>query len=260
MNIPYMQIFFTLISEEFLLFKNKFWNKLINAQIWTSSMLLVSAYILPSFGISSFYGSLVAVGLITSCGLFEIDSQMVRLVSDFEGEQQITYYLTLPLPTWLVFVKIICIAGFHSLMMGIVAFFNAKILLMSGFDLTNMSILKTMIALLLVNSFFGSFALLCASLAKSLVTTQNVSMRLRYPLWMFGGFQFTWHILHNLNPWAAYLALVNPFMLCTEGMRTAILGQSGYLPFFCCMGGLLIMTLLCTMVAIQRLKKRLDFV
>ena len=88
----------------------------------------------------------------------------------------------------------------------------------------------------------------------------NVWMRFIFPLYVFGGFQFTWYTLYNFSPRFAVLNLFNPMLYGIEGMRGAILGQQGYLPFWYCAGALVVLTALFFVVGYRRLKKQLDFI
>jgi hypothetical protein len=85
-------------------------------------------------------------------------------------------------------------------------------------------------------------------------------MRFVYPLWVFGGYQYSYAVLANKNPWFAYISLINPQLYIMEGMRAAILGQEGYLNFWLCAGMTFFFSIICGIHAIFKIKRRLDFV
>ena len=89
---------------------------------------------------------------------------------------------------------------------------------------------------------------------------ENAFMRIVYPLWFLGGFQFSWKVLHDCSPTLATLNLLNPYVYSMESMRAAALGQHDYLPFWYCIGALVLFTIMFASWGIIRLKKRLDFI
>ncbi len=85
-------------------------------------------------------------------------------------------------------------------------------------------------------------------------------IRVVFPLWMLGGFQFTWEMMYAKSPVLAYILLLNPFLYTTEGMRGAILGQAGSLPSSMCFVAGLFFATLYGAIGVWRLLKRLDAV
>jgi len=108
--------------------------------------------------------------------------------------------------------------------------------------------------------FFSVFAIWIASFVKGPQQMGKVFMRFVFPLWFFGGFQFTWAKLHSVSPWLAYLDLANPYIYAMEAMRTTVLGPQGNLNFWLSLGVLLLLAVLVFIHAFKRFKKQLDFV
>jgi ABC-type polysaccharide/polyol phosphate export permease len=67
-------------------------------------------------------------------------------------------------------------------------------------------------------------------------------------------------VLADKSPWFAYASLINPQLYIMEGMRAAILGQTGYLNFWLCAGMTLFFSIICGAHAIVKIQRRLDFV
>ena len=258
--VRYAPIFGQLLKTEITIFRQTFFDKLLNSFVWTSVTVAVTSYILPAFGLSIEYGALLAAGVVVSSAFFEFYPQVANFIADLEGEQHINYLLTLPLPGWLLMVKIAFVYTFNAFIMGVFTLMSSKFILFYRFSLVNVSIGKLMVAFVEYSLFFGFFTLFMASLIKNMYTIENMIMRVIYPLWFLGGFQFSWQAMYSFSPVLGYLLLLNPYIHAMEGMRGAILGQSGFLPFWLCMPVLFIFTLFFGWWGIVRLKKRLDFV
>jgi ABC-type polysaccharide/polyol phosphate export permease len=85
-------------------------------------------------------------------------------------------------------------------------------------------------------------------------------MRITMPLWLVGGFQFSWYALADRYPLAGVLNLIDPMVYAYESMRGTVLGQEGYLNFYACILVLLLFSVLLMTHALLRFKRRLDFV
>lgn len=256
----YSHVFWQLLKTELGMIKKSFWDKLINAMIWSSAVIIIMAYVMPSFGLAKNFGVIQALGVVTSIMGFELYGSITKFFADAEGDRHIAYLLTLPMPGWLLLINMVCVFVVNGILLGSITFIVAKCLLWNSFSFAAASIHKSLIIFLVNNIFFGFFGLFMISLIKGLMSMENVFMRVMYPLWFFGGFQFTWYVLYDLCPTLAYFNLLNPYIYGQEGFRGAVLGQAGYLPFWFCVGALVIMTLICGFVSIVRLKKKLDFV
>jgi ABC-type multidrug transport system permease subunit len=112
---------------------------------------------------------------------------------------------------------------------------------------------------ILVDSFFsGCFTFILLGFVKKPERVQSMFTRIMFPLWFFGGFQFSWKVLYNLNPWLSYVNLLNPYIYSTEAARVSLLGPDGFLPFFLCIFVLLFAGALGGAYGYKRTKKYLD--
>ncbi len=253
-------VFFQLLTTELMLLRKSFWDKLLNATIWASTTILIAAYILPLFGMDKSFGVLQAIGVIISIVGFELYGSIAKFFADLEGDRHISYLLSLPMPGWMLLLNMACLFIVNGLLLGAVTFVVAKLLLWNSFNLTIINVPNAIITFLVSNIFFGVFGLFMISLIKGLMSLENIFMRVMFPLWILGGFQFTWYSLHTVCPVLAYLNLLNPYIYGQEGFRAAMLGQAGYLPVWTCVGALMVMSAICAAVSMIRLKKKLDFV
>jgi len=249
-----------LLLTDLLILRSMILDKVINLLIWVVSNCLIFGYLMPAFGLTSSYSGFILAGLSASAGMFEVFPGASAMINDFEGDQVYSYYLTLPMPSWLVWMRSIVYFSIGASFMAIFVLPIGKMVLWDKVDLSHFNVGKFIVIFFLANLFFGSFTLWITSRLKNILKMQNVWMRFVFPLWFLGCYQFSWFVLYNKWAWFAYLNLLNPITYIMEGMRGAILGQEQFLPWIYCCIALIGFIGLCSWHAIKSLKKRLDFV
>ncbi|MFA5075148.1 MAG: ABC transporter permease [Candidatus Babeliales bacterium] len=253
-------IFKQLMFTKFTNLKSTIKDKFINFYIWAASTIFVTGYIMQAFGLSNDFGAFQLGGVLASVGLFELYTNAVTFVSDLEGDRSIDYYLTLPTSVFTVFCSYIIYYAFISSIMGILLLPLAKAILLDRFVLANVAWFKLLFFTILINLVCATATLLLSALIPAMDKFDILWTRFIFPLWYFGGFQYSWFSLNEKVPWLSYIMLINPMTYATEGMRAALLGQEGYLPFWFCCLVLIIMWIFIGIWAFKVLKKRLDFV
>lgn len=249
-----------LLQTDLEIFKYTIKDKLIDLFIWIVTMVLVTAYLMPSFGLTQEYTGFLIASLVVSAGLFEVYSSVTNLVSDFDGPNITSYYLTLPMPSWMVFVEKMAYYTINTAIMGILVLPISKALVGDKFDLSQFHLGKFILIFMLANMFYAAFTVWVTSRVSGIEKIGSVWMRFVYPLWFLGGFQYSWAVLYTTSPTLGYISLINPIMFVMEGARAAILGQEGSLNFWLCAGMLAVFTVLCAWLGLRALKKRLDYV
>ncbi len=235
-------------------------DKLIDMFIWLIVMSIVTIYLLPAFGIEASYGAFLIASMAASGGVFEQFSSTVQLLSDFEGNQVISFYFMLPMPSWLVLLTYMIFYAINTFVICFGVIPVSKLIFWNHFSLEHFSIAKYGLMLLLTSLFYGAFTLWLAGMVKNIERIGNAWMRFIFPMWTFGGFQYSYNVLFDMSPFFARLSLINPQLYIMEGTRAAILGQQGSLNIWLCAGMILIFTVLFAAHAIYLIKKRLDFV
>ncbi len=258
MNILSIRTCLRLIWRDMAVFRPGFIDRLINGALWAGITIVVFQYI--GFGDSAVYlGVFMACANAVSWGFFEVMENVARLISDLQGERSISYALTLPLPQWMVFFRIAISNALQAMAIAIFILPMAKLLLWNTFSLEHFSLFKFLLIFILAHLFYGFFSLWLASMVKSLEAIGDIWMRVVFPLWFLGGYQFTWATFVQKSPILAYLNLaLNPLVYCMEGVRAAVMGQEGYLPFWWCCAALVFFTTLVGAVGTVRMKRRLD--
>ncbi len=253
-------VFWQLFKTDMVVFKETLWEKLIDSMIWVSANAIIKCYIMTGFGLSSDFGPMFAAGLIVSAGGFELYGGLANLIGDMEGEGHINYQLTLPLPGWMVWLKTALVCSVRALFIGFVAMVVCKILLWNTWSWATLDPFKVALMFVLGRLYTGAYFLFLASFTPSLMRLETTFMRIVFPLWFFGGFEFSWMVLHKLYPKLSYISIINPEMHGMESMRTAFLGQKDFFPFWISVPAIMMITVVFGLVGMRRLKRRLDHV
>jgi hypothetical protein len=233
---------------------------IIDGFIWAATNILIFQYILPYFGITNSFGSFIWAGTIITVGFFESANFAHDLVNDIATSKIIEYHLTLPIPAWLLLIKIALGIAINCMALSIFIVPLGKLLLWDSLSFNNFSILKFIALFFSANLFFGVVSVWIGSWARDGSRFAYVRRRFFNPFWAFGGYQFTWAVLAQAYPRLSLLALANPLTYAFEGMRSATLGAEGYLPFWICLVMLWVFIIIFGIWAYLWLKKRLDFI
>jgi len=255
----YGSAFYALLIKDISIFNKRWLYRSIDAFVWTVSVILVAHNIMPLFGIADKqFGTFTLLGNFAVWGFLEIHSSTALFLGDIEGDKSISYYLSLPLPTSLVFIEYALASTYRSIASSVIILPVGKLLLGNSFALDNVRWIQLITAYIIINLFYGFFTLLIVSYIPDLGALSMVKSRFLFPLWFLGGFQFTWKMLYKVAPDLAYLNLCNPLTYVMDGIRSTVLPPEEYLPFSLCMIMLLFFSWLCGYIGIKKLKRRLD--
>jgi hypothetical protein len=254
------RVFFWLLWRDIIVLKKSIIDKAIDASLWSATNILISNFILPAFGIEQRFGLLIWVGTIVTMAYFEAGYAAQELVADRAGNYHIGYLLTLPLPSWLVFIKIACGIALNCMVLSLFMIPLGKLILGRSLDLSSFNAIQFILIFLVMNFFCGFLSVWIFSWAKSTTRFSEVWRRVLNPLWAFGGYQFTWLVLRKTFPGLAYITLLDPLTYAFEGLRAAILGPEKFIPFWISLGALPISIFIIAWWAIVWLKKLLDYV
>lgn len=249
-----------LVCVDLKVFKKSYFTKLVDFAIWVSITVGVMGYLMTAFGLDPKFGAFTAATIAGVIGVMEVYPNVAGMVMDLEGERLISYPLTLPLPSWMVFLAHMIVISIKVMSIGIFVAPFGMLLVYNQFNYSLISVPKFLLIFVLAAMFFGAFTVFMVSRTRGMAYLGTVWTRIMFPLWFLGGFQFTWYALYNKVPAIAYLSLANPFFYITEGTRAAMLGQAGSLNYWFCVGMLVISTLACAWLGINRLCKKLDTV
>ena len=254
------RVFGWLLWRDIIILKKNIWGKLLDAFIWSTNYIIINTYIMPFFGVSPEYGSFIWVGTLVTMAFFESIYCANDIVTDLNGDKTVEHALTLPIPSWLIFIKMGLSIALNCMALSIFVVPLGKLILMDRLDLSNFSGIKFILIFITINLFFGFFAVWIGSWARDGLRFSYVYRRVVNPLWLFGGYQFTWMVLHQAFPRVATIVLFNPLVYAFEGMRVAILGQLGYINFWISFSVLWVFIIIFALWSSLWMKKRLDYV
>ena len=253
-----LDIFLQLIKIDLIIFKKNYWNKIISTIIWVTCVLLVTNYVFPRMGMTGGYGAFVAITTISSSSFWNVWSKNADFAADLEGNKTIFYYLTLPFPSWLFFIKEAVSFAIQSMAISILILPLSKLILWNSLDLSNFSIIRFIAILILINLFYGFFAIFTSSFAKNIKNIDTIWTRILFPLWFFGGTQFSWYTMYKFFPKFAIFTLLNPLIYNNEGLHAATLNPKDYISIWYCLLMLTIFSIIFGYMGIKRTKKRLN--
>lgn len=260
-KVSYFNVCKNLIAIDLIIFKQMFIDKFIDLSIWVVLTTLVTAYIMPYFGLAADFGVFQLGGIIAAAGLFEMgNSNVVDLVSDFEGDRVISFDLTLAIPSWLALASKVAYYFIIYTILALLMLPIGKLCLWNQFDLLSINYPKLILAIFAINFFYASFALWITSRVPNMAKMGQVWMRFIFPMWFLGGFQFSWMASYKTIPSFALANLINPMIYITEAVRVALLGQEGFINFWLCLLAIVFFAAVSFYFGITSLKKRLDFI
>jgi ABC-type polysaccharide/polyol phosphate export permease len=233
---------------------------IINVYVWVLCSLLTMGYLMQSFGLASDYGLFMFGGMIGAIGIFEVYGSVTKNVMDFDGDQVISYYLTLPTRPWIIFGSMVCSYALVGIILSLLIIPFGALVLYDSAMLSAISWVKAVGIIVISNIFLGVFTLMITTHIKSILKMGNVWIRFIFPLWVLGCYQFSWSVVYKKSAFLAYVMLLNPFVFIMEGTRAAIIGQNGFLPWSVCCGVLCGVTVVMSLYTYRRLRTRLDFV
>ncbi|MBD3231833.1 hypothetical protein GF322_04190 [Candidatus Dependentiae bacterium] len=255
----YAHIFGQMFKMDLIVFKKKVISGIFDLIIWISILLLIFTHVYPLLGMTRNFGEFWAVGAIGSCCVFEIWGYVANFISDKKGDRTIDYFLSLPIPSWLVFIRFVISSAFRTSVYSILIIPLSKLIIWDRMDLSNFMPIQFLVMFLTVNIFFGFFTLLMSTIPEDITQIRRVWVRLVFPMWFLSGVEFPWYTIHNkLSSKISYILLLNPMLYTMEGVRATVLGQQNYISFWICLIVLWSLIIIFGFTSIFILKKQLD--
>ncbi len=256
-----LKVFSWLLWRNLRVLKNDFVNNAVDAMIVPATFIIIGGYILPYLGMPAQYGAFMIVSsMIINCSFATTWRGSSHLVTDIDGDRSVSYELTLPIPSWLIFVKYAVAYALDSMFLNILTLPLGKFLLWDKFSLAEFSIFKFILIYATANLLFGFYAVWIASWVQGMRGFTRYWLRYGAQLMFFSGFQFPWSILYKASPLFANINLLNPFVYAFEGARAAVLGQEGSLNYWMCLGMMWLYIVFFGYLTKRNFKKKLDYV
>lgn len=255
-----MVTFLRLVQAEFVIVVRNIKDHLINNSIFCVLVALVSGYVLKAFGTSDAFASLQSASLIVSVVGFESYRSIFKLLSDLEGDRHVQYYFSLPISSGFIFLKMVLAFILNGVISGTAALFVLRLVLHKHVNLQSINFILFYLSLIVIGGFFGTFSLFLAAYTKNMMKIGNTLTRILFPIWIVGGFQFSYSVAKSISPVLGCIALCSPYTYANEAMRYVMLGSRDFINIWVSLSCLLFATILCWIFGIKKLKKRLDFI
>lgn len=252
------RVFIQLIRRDLLIFKREFLVKFMDTSCLFFTNVMAFGYFLQQEGAHAGYAAFFVVGAIASFGFVEIVGKVGIQLADMHGEKTIYHTLVMPIRSNMVFCYIAISWAITSMLLSILLFPLGKLLVFTEWHLETISLIRLIPMFITANLFFGFFALWLTGIIKDMTSLNSLWLRYIAPMWMFGGYVYSWQSAYALSPAVGYISLINPMIYVMEGMRAATLGQVGYLPFWFSISMLWVFIVLCAMHGTRKLKRKLD--
>lgn len=258
MKASRIQTFVMILIRDARVFKKHIVSRFIDACVWSSIVLFVSQYIMPRFGVAPSYGTFMMFSNIAAWGMFEVATNCSILISDLLGNQSISYYLTLPIPHNWIFIRLALMDAYKSFISTLPMIPVGKIVLYNQISLADIAYGKLIVSYILAHLFFGFFGLFLASITPNLSYITTIKLRIIFPMWFLGGYQFSWLMLYETNKLIAYLNLANPTVYIIEAMRAAVITDHYLIDYHICISMIVLFTIVFGYFGVTNFKKRLD--
>ena len=252
-----VKIFWALMRTDLKLLLAQLKDKAIDAMIWGGMTLVVMAHVMPALGLKNF-GLFQAATIFVGVVGFEIYNQLFLLVMNIEHRKHLFYLFTLPVPVWVVFFQKVLFYTINGLILSLLMIPLSKLILWNQMDLTTIAWGYLFLTLVVTCFFFSCFLLLLLSYAQKAEQVEHLFMRLMFPLWFLGGFQFAWKTVYDMNHYAGYIGLISPHTYAHEAARVAVLGQNDFIPFWICITVLLVGSVVFGLIGYRGVKRKLD--
>lgn len=250
-----------LLRADLTILTKNIWGNLIDSLIIPTVFIIIGGYILPFMGMPVDYGAFMTV---SSTMMMAYSSTAWRgagpLIADLESNKSISYELTLPIPSQLVFIKVALGFAINAMLLNILTLPMGKLLLGSKFDLSHFSLFKFILMYPTTILSFAFFSTTIAFWVKSTMDFGRFRLRIESQLFFFSGMQFPWVVLLKAWPTLAYIDLLNPLLYAFEGFRVAVLGQEGNINFWICFAMLWLWIGIFNVLGYYLFKRKLDCV
>jgi len=258
--IAQMRVFASLLYWDWSMLRRLLASRCINTCVWVIVNTVIAGYVLPVLGVTQQFGAFIVAGLCGSMGFFELYGRVIELVRDMTHDKPLLYFATLPISLPLFVMRLIIGNAMSSTMTTLCVFPCGKLVLGSGLDLSGVNWFLLVPFLLLVNILYGAAAVVMGGYIKDLVYVSNVWIRIAYPMWFMGCYQFSFQILNEALPFIAFLNRFNPIVYIFEGVRALIMGQQGFLPIEQCFFVTFVFCIVFIVWSVRLIRRRLDLI
>ena len=232
--------------------------RLADTAIIGTIQILAISKLFPLLGFPQSMIAPLFMGIITQIIFTASYTIAFRYVVDLDKTRFINYQLTLPFSKFFLFTEFIIIFMIEIFCINIPLLLLGSIFLADFFSLCQACWWQIIILYFLTTFLCALLFIYLAFNSDYHWFLDNVWPRRLSPLFLLGCGFFTWKKLYFFNWVLGILVLANPFTYVHEGLRTAFLGSSEFLPFWLCLFAIISFILLLIFLLSNAIKQRLD--
>ena len=255
--------FNNLLSLVWLDIKNVFasyGNLFLNSILLPIAFVLVYTQALPAFGIKTTTAHFMLIGflvLTTHNTQLGFANDLLHMLSSKYASLYKHDMQKFSLSPALLYCRYCILYAFKSVLAN-VAIIPFAILFVPDFDVTYLSIPKTVLFFICMTVFIATMCTLSAVIFRSNERLWQIWPRWGILFFNVSGLRASWTTMHVAFPTIMWLDFCNPYFYVFEGMRSAIFGQAGYINFWLCCCMVIFASICSLLVGIQLFKKRFD--
>ncbi len=200
---------------------------LVSALMQPLLLVFVFAYVLPKVGLvvggaarAGEFSTLLVAGVV-SLSMFTqgLQAVTIRFAIEFGYTREIEDRVMAPLPVWAVAVEKVVAGALQALAAGVVVFPIAAVL-----PATAVHLHPNLLALVAVGLLAALLSAVVGLVVGTLVDPGHIQIAfgaIVLPVTFLGAVYYPWEALTPI-PWLKYLALANPLVYISEGLRGAL--------------------------------------
>lgn len=252
-------IFYALLARDIKVLKLRLNNLIIDGLILVSVTVLVFGYLLPLLGMPKTLIAPIFLGNSLSFFLASLGYNFAtRMVYDLKFNHFIDYFLILPLPKRWLFAYFITSFIIESSIVTLPLITLGIILLGKSFGPLNGSFITFLAVYFLVLLFWALFFLGSSFTCSYQWFKNNMWARRIMPLFVLSSAFFTFKTVTTIMPTFSIIMLCNPLTYLVEGLRSALLGGTAYLPLTTCLLGISVAIVIMSVRLYYGIYKHLD--
>jgi ABC-2 type transport system permease protein len=200
---------------------------LVSALMQPLLLVFVFAYVLPKVGLvvggaarAGEFSTLLVAGVVSlSMFMQGLQAVTIRFAIEFGYTREIEDRVMAPLPVWAIAVEKVVAGALQALAAGVVVFPIAAVL-----PATAVHLHPNLLALVAVGLLAALLSAVVGLVVGTLVDPGHIQIAfgaIVLPVTFFGAVYYPWAALTPI-PWLKYLALANPLVYISEGLRGAL--------------------------------------
>jgi hypothetical protein len=257
-SYTHLKIFWALLKRDLLWMKRNTASTVVDCIAPLLTQITVFGYLFPLFGMAPSLIGPVYLGSMLNLFIQLGYSFVLKIAFDLNGNRFIDYHLTLPIPKKWLFASYAVSHMIETAIVTIPLISGGIILLHQYIPIHHINVVGFISMFLAMLCFLSTFFMLLGYSFELSWILHNIWPRILVPLWLFSAGLVPWHATSSWSPILGYIMLASPITYLAEGMRSALLGGSQYIPWYLCLIPLCVCTVVNIILFSIRVQKRLD--